>query len=456
MHEGFQDVSVCRYQIKYDVSDSNERAAPPLVLDIIFAESAIFTRSILLIGQAASSSQAQQIAVALSNSSSASNAAFTAVVSSTVQSWVADNTSAYVSQLTTGAGSDAATVAAIDSVRLALFGDVASPDVQVLTAFVDQTITALVNRDSTAAVQRYAYNVTLQVTVLTANLLSSVFVNTLNATASYSRRRLLSPKAHHSHLQHSMVLSTELYHSSDSDVALVRQHNIISNLPAAAGFQRSDSSMSMAAGRAVAAAASMVTGTGFERTDSTCMVAGVQHENSIYTPPTCQHGSSPAQTLVFDQDYSSGTAAADQQNDSPGTSFELQHIPQIVYVHQHSSLYSRDISSSRDSASGRKLQASQSSSTFPLVSLLLFKMDLTLAAVQGIAGCSMTNIRDLFYAGVAVPSTLQQLCSSSNGDYSLNQALLKAADSSVPLFQVCLILPGVILPVVSFRVAYDD
>lgn len=292
---------MCRYQIRYDVSDNIGSTAVPLILNITFSESATITGSFLLIGQAARNSTAQQIALALRNTSSAVNAAFTATVASAFQSWLRQNTSAYVAQLVTGQHTETAAVSVENSARLALFSDVVQPDVEVLSSHIDQNITAQLSSSSTAAVQSYVYNVTLQVTVLTASLLSSVFVNVLNGSAHIDVGR------------HLLAESVALHPSK-----------------------------------------------------------------------RCLQQSS-----------------------------------------------------------------SQASPTFPLASLLLFKVDLTLAAFYGTSNCSIQSIGDLFYGGADPPEALHQLCGSSAGDLSstasLNQALLGTTNSSIPLLQVRASLHGMML-----------
>ena len=330
------------------MSDSNQEAASSLIISITFLESAIITGSFLLIGQATSSSTAQENALALVNSSSADNAAFTGAAASVFQSWLTESTSAYVSQLVSG--QDAEEVLAIDLARLALFGGMAPPDVKVLSSDIDHNTSALLMNNSTASVQTVAYNVTLQVTVLTASLLSSVFVNVFNSTAiAASKRHLLADTdAHKDNAQRSLVTAACLQQQVDASTA--RSH----------GFSSSSHSRS-----------------------------------------------------------------------SRGSSSEP--VGSSIGSNTHGS-YSKNHGSCDAGVQGRHLQAS---SSFPLVSLLLFKMGLTLAAFHGTSGCSTQSIGELFYGGVNLPEALPQLCSSSDGDLSLNEALLDAANSSIPLYQVC-------------------
>ena len=351
-----QTLITCRYQVQYDVTDSNGKAATPLVLNITFVESAIVTGSFTFISQAAGDSNAQEIALALYNTSSVVNAAFTATVASVFQTWLADTTSAYVSQQTAGLESGAALVQAINAARLSLFVDVLQSDVRVLNSTVDQNITAQLVTNSTASVQSYAYNVTMQVTVLTANLLSSVFVDVLNSTSS--RRHLLS--------------AATPFRSDP----LEPQHSIITAW-LAGSKTRSNSSNMLSSMRMYNSNSSTVS------------------SSSMPIPPTL---------------YSS---SSNTQGHSTSSMEAMGHVVR-----------------------SRKLQATQSSSAFPLASLLMFKMDLTLAAFLGTSGCSTDNIAELFYDGADTPEVLEQLCGSSDNDFSLSQALLAVANSSIPLFQV--------------------
>jgi len=88
-----------------------------------------------------------------------------------------------VDQLTAALGTSADTVAAINSLELGLFSSVLAPDVAILSATIDHNVTAALSCNSSNV---YAYSVTLQVAVLTADMLLSVFVNVLNST--YTRQ----------------------------------------------------------------------------------------------------------------------------------------------------------------------------------------------------------------------------------------------------------------------------
>ena len=356
------------------MSDSNGKAATPLVLNITFVESAIVTGSFTFISQAAGDSDAQEIALALYNTSSVVNAAFTATIASVFQSWLADTTSAYVSQLTADLESGAALIQAINAARLSLFGDVLQSDVRVLNSTVDQNITAQLVTNSTASVQSYAYNVTMQVTVLTANLLSSVFVDVLNNTSS--RRHLLG--------------AASLFRSDPVEP----QHSITTAWLAGSKTRSNGSNLcrdvSMDAHNRCSASSSILSSMRMYNSNSSTMSS-----SSMPIAPTLYSSSSNTQGHIT------------------GSMEAMGHF-----------------------ANSRKLQATQASSVFPLASLLMFKMDLTLAAFLGTSGCSTDNIAVLFYDGADTPEVLEQLCGSSDNDFSLSQALLAVANSSIPLFQV--------------------
>ena len=165
-------------------------AAKPITISITFVEVATVTGSFLLIAQATSTGLAQQHVQQLNATGSVANSALTTAVATVYQTWLVSATSGYVEQLTSTLGASAATVAASNTLRLGLFSSVRLPDVTVLSAVIDQNVTAALNTNSSDAVQNYAYNVTLQVAILTADMLLSVFVDVLNSTGY--RRRLLS------------------------------------------------------------------------------------------------------------------------------------------------------------------------------------------------------------------------------------------------------------------------
>ena len=147
------------------------------------------------VGQASSADEAAQHAVRLSTQGTAPSYALTSSAASVYQSWLTKATFEYVQSMTAAIGSDASLDAAVNVLELGLFGSVLASDVTVLNATVASGITALLNVNSSST-QNYAYNVTLQVAVLTADMLLSVFVDVLNATNS--RRRLLHSSHEHS------------------------------------------------------------------------------------------------------------------------------------------------------------------------------------------------------------------------------------------------------------------
>ena len=312
----------------------------PLTLNITFVESAIITGSFTFISQASSSLAAQQDVLTLYNSSSSFNALFIVNIASVFQSWLANATSQYVADLTAGLETNSAVVQATNTVRLGLLSNVLQPDVTVLNATIDQNITAMLSDSSSTVLQPYAYNVTIQVRVVTATLLSSVFVSILNSTSS---RRLLMASPDTS----SQAIQMTTAGTAPELLPISHRHSI-------------------------ATSSHLVTARAQDPVASTA------------TPMSQQGNTSPADTLV---------------------------------------------------SSGHR-QLLQSSSAFPLASLLMFKMDLTLAAFQGTSGCSRPSIAALFYAGSTPPAALNDLCSSSTMDLSMSQALLAAANGSLPLLQV--------------------
>lgn len=431
-----------RYQVQYDVSDSNGVSATSLILNITFVESAIVTGSLLFLARAANGSAAQKIAVDLFNTSSVVNAAFTATVASVFQSWLADTTAAYVTQYTSSQETDAALVHATNTVRLALFSNVTQPDVQVLSSAIDPNVTALLVNNSTAEVQNYAYNVTLQITVLTANLLSSVFVDVLNSTSS---RRLLLAAA--STLDASQLDQWHSPPSATSSPQSSAAHHV--STPAAQMLSGSNDKFTGNSDGSIGNRAHLYNSSC--SSNKTASNIGMYNSSDSRTRRKNRypHGTDNATDI-----YSSSTSSR------TGCTASLNHCMYSSSVVNHS-LYSSSSKSSSSHMGGlwtpsfgstynqdtqsRRLLASQSTSAFPLASLLMFKMGLTLAALQGTSGCSPDNIADLFYAGAAAPGALSQLCGSSDSNFSLSQALLAVANSSMPLLQVhkycCFILP---------------
>lgn len=366
-------------------------------------ESAIITGSFLFIAQAVDSSTAEKNAAALYNTSTVVNAAFTATVASVFQSWLADTTSAYVNQFVTGL--TAAQIRTTNEVRLALFSAVTQPDVQVLDSTIDWNITAQLVENGTASPQSYAYNVTLQVTVLTVELLSSVFVSVLHSTSS--RRHLLAHTvvpANQLDLQHSSIEPGSAWQAETAGNASVTMSETEAHSSSSTGSGSAVYTDSSRSSSSINSDIRMYSGS--NQSSLQCKSSKIEHVyNSSSKSSQCSSGSGGR---VYNGSVRSSTCNSNSR----------------YYVHSSSS------------ASSRRLQATQSSFAFPLASLLLFKMDLTLAAFQGTSGCSTVAIADLFYNGADVPATLSQLCGDSDADLSLSEALLALANSSIPLFQV--------------------
>ena len=201
-----------RYQIRYRVSDFSGAAAAPLTIDITFVEVALVTGSFLFMAQADSIYLAQQHAAQLVTAGTDANIAITADLATVLQSWLASATSTYVNQMTAHLGAAADPVAAANTLQLGLFSAVLPPDVTVLSATIDRTNTLALNTNSSSVTQKYAFNVTVQVVVLTSYMLQSVYVDVLSDLAGLSspssRRRLHSS----SHIK----LSGALLHSAES------------------------------------------------------------------------------------------------------------------------------------------------------------------------------------------------------------------------------------------------
>lgn len=180
-----------RYQIQYTVSDISGASAVPLTVNITFVEVAFVTVGFFFVGQADSVSQAEQHAAQLYTAGTASNAALTADLATVLQTWLASATSSYVYQMSLALDGSAGLTAAVDVLELGLFSTILQADVTVLSASIDWDLTSALNFSTSSATQNYAYNVTVQVAVLTSDMLLSVFVDVLSSPPS-SRRRLLS------------------------------------------------------------------------------------------------------------------------------------------------------------------------------------------------------------------------------------------------------------------------
>lgn len=202
----------CRYRIKYSVSDFSGAAATALTIDITFVEVALVTGSFIFIAQADSVFNAQQHAADLYTAGTAINSVLTADLAAVLQTWLMSATSTYVNQTTAYLGANADPVAASNTLELGLFSAVVPADVTVLSASIDWSNTGALNTDSSSASPKYAFNVTLQVAVLTSNMLQSVYVDVLPSLAvlsSPSSRRRLHSKSHSKQ-------SVAILHSSES------------------------------------------------------------------------------------------------------------------------------------------------------------------------------------------------------------------------------------------------
>jgi len=355
-------------------------------------EAALVTGSFLFIGQADNATEAQQHAAQLYTTGTAPNTALTTDIAAVFQSWLTSNVTAYVEEMTAALGTSTAVVAAVDVLELGLFSSVLVSDVTVLNATIDQNATAALVVNSSNAVQNCAYNVTLQVTVLTADMLLSVFVDVVNTTSS--RRRLMSSSE-----------SIPLAWQSQLDSTLLSPDHMLARPDYAATSKHSP-------GNTLADSLQHLWDLADDLSVASCSTeSSVACLNSSHTQPTqlaMANSHSPAEFL---------------HPAVPASVHSMLHIQQQVLQGQ---------------AHVRSLQSTASSSAFPLVSLLTFKINLMLAAFNGTSGCNTTSVTDLFYEDSETPTALSELCGTDGGtaDLSMNQALLASVNSSVPLLQV--------------------
>lgn len=305
----------------------------------------------------------------------------------------------------------------------------------MLNATIDQTVTAVLNTNSSDAMQNYAYNVTLQVAVLTADLLLSVFVDVLNSTVA--RRRMLSKPLLTA--ERSLLLLEQQPPHEDT---------LLPGLLAPGSAARQAGPTSIAE-------------EGHLCTDQLGQLQpqGCQEQLSPDSPAELKVQPYPS-FLAGTQDISSSNCVQRQQDRSSGTkpcllkaadsaastgAQHAQHTPsmlkQLVGVSLTDPYHNKaqGQTAADDSASFRHLLQSTSSDTaFPLTSLLLFKMSLVLAAFTDTSGCSTYSLTDLFYQDEDPPDALDALCAGANSaaDHSLNMALLASSNSTVPLLQV--------------------
>ena len=382
-----------RYLIEYGASDSSGVAAAPLTISITFVVVALVTGSFLFIGQADSTIEAQQHAAQLYTPGTAPNSAFTADIATVFQTWLASNVTTYVDQMTAALGASTAVIAAVNTLELGIFSTVLVPDVTVLNATIDQNVTSLLSINSSNPSQTYAYNVTLQVAVLTADMLLSVFVDVLNSTDS--RRRLLSSSDLASAAVQNSMLPLPNHMLARPDRAAVLPGKMLAESSQSAStskhlpFSMLPESIPQGGGLAGNWAA-IVQNIGVEQTDG-CPAVGCSHAAPLNSFPALFHST----------------------------------LHQIMMLHATGHL--------------RSLQSTTSASEFPLASLLTFKVDLLLAAFGSTSGCSTASVTALFYDDEDTPESLDDLCGTDSGavDLSMNQALLASTNSSIPLLQVC-------------------
>ena len=386
----------CRYQITYRVVGADEVAATPLILSITFVEVAVITGSFLFITQAPNASMAQQRALQLNTTGSAPNAALTTAVARVFQAWLASATSTYVKDLTATLGTTAASIAASNTLQLGQFSSVTMQDVTVGSTVIDPNVTAALNTGSSADTQNYAYNVTLQVAVLTADMLVSVFVDVLSISTGAKRRLLVSKSGLATDklwaaAQHKRPTSTAVWDKVTGQFAASGLRLIPSPSP-------DDQLLIQQLGLDMPQHSAPADATRTEPHSASVRAQQTQHTS----PVLVQSG---AGTPVPYKGPASALGRA-----GPFQSVLLRHL----------------------------LQSTASTTAFPLASLLLFKKDLLLAAFTSTSGCSTDSIDDLFYQGSGSPDVVRAICEDNNGlaDYSLNVALLAMSSSSVPLLQV--------------------
>ena len=179
------------------------------------------TASFLFMAQADSIYHAQQYAAQLDTAGSDANTVIASDLATVLHTWLTSATSTYVNQMTAHLGAAADPVAAVNTLKLGLFSTVLPADVTVLSASIDWNNTGALNTNSSSATQKYAFNVTVQVAVLTSNMLQSVYVDVLSHLAGLSspssRRRLQSSSnsrlsaavSHYSELAPSMQTTSD-------------------------------------------------------------------------------------------------------------------------------------------------------------------------------------------------------------------------------------------------------
>ena len=391
-----------RYQLQYTVVDADGRGAQPLTLSVTFVEKAVVTASLLFMGHALSPGAAQSQIEMLNSSNTRFSKAFSNATASALQSWLASATATYVQQMTSSLGTNAGMVAAVNTLRLGLFSSVTQADVTVLDVGINETLSAAANFNSSSLVQKYVYNVTLQVVVLTADMLLSVFVDVLNST--YVRRRLLS--------------------SSQTTTAFPVQ-------PVASAYSLVDTTSTNDQAQQISldsATRSSLMLTAYSDPWSEGMHDGQRQMETMHD------GHKPMKNMH--------DRHRPMENMHDGhRSMENMHDPASAAVGQ--SQLSADLSQQQSGVASllhlRSLLAASNSTAFPLASLLQFKTELVLSAFFRTSGCDADSLADLFYDGSAVPSAIDELCGASSSFSALawDRTLQAAANESIPLLQVC-------------------
>lgn len=371
-------------------------AATPVTISITFVEVAVVTGGFLFIGQAPNTSAAQQLTLQLNTTGSAVNAALTTAVAAVFRTWLAGATSTYVSELTATLGLTAATIAASNTLQLGLFSSVQTQDVTVVNAVIEPNVTAALNANSSAdaAQQNYAFNVTLQVAVLTADMLLSVFVDVLNSTSTGPTRRLLVSMS--GLVADNLWSTSEQKRTPEASVSIkVPGQGVLPSV--AVDGQLLTQQLGLRMLRPTSWADAATTLARHETHKAPDQAQRAQHAKGMGTP-------SDATSIMRGGDASSHPEAG--------------AIQSLLFRHL--------------------LQSTASTAAFPLASLLFFKRNLVVAAFTSTSGCSTESIDELFYQGLGVPAALGTLCGggSSAADHSLDAALLARSNSTVPLLQV--------------------
>ena len=375
-----------RYQLQYTVVDADGRGAQPITLSVTFVEKAVVTASLLFMGHAPSPGAAQTQIEMLNSSNTRFSKAFSNATASALQTWLASATAAYVQQMTNSLGTTADMVAAVNTLRLGLFSSVTQLDVTVLDVGINDTLSAAANFNSSSLVQKYVYNVTLQVVVLTADMLLSVFVDVLNST--YVRRRLLSI----------------------SQLATAHPFQ-----PGAPAYSLSDTAFTDDQAQQINSKSST--------TKSSLMLSA----NSVSGLKDMQYVHTPMQDMRY------GRKLMENMHDGHRSNMDM-HVPASAALGQ--SQLSASLSQQQSGVSRllhlRSLLTASNSTAFPLAS------ELVLSALIRTSGCDTDTLADLFYDSSNVPDTIDELCGAASSFSALawDHTLQAAANEGIPLLQV--------------------